>query len=220
MVIVDASIIMHANYHIQKRINPGSGDEYLAKCTVNQIQNIAFKSFPNSSIVLALDSKNNFRKELYSGYKANRAAPPFDRSVIHEVLRDHFECYEIDGYEADDIAYILSRNGGILVSNDDDYKLMLNKQGVYLYKYRLDKLFDYDPKEYLIQRTLKICEGCDTDNVPNIKRQKFGIKLITEFVETFGDQTLENLYEFGFIENYELNEKLVTYDINEYPCPE
>lgn len=69
-------------------------------------------------IVIVTDSKNNIRKNKYEVYKANRGlyddkTKKIQRKAVHlqeELLKDLFErmnipVFEVDGYEADDLAF-------------------------------------------------------------------------------------------------------------------
>ena len=219
-LIVDASIFIYANYHITKKFVDNVDSEQLAYRVIDHIQNIAFKHFPMYSVVLALDSIKCFRRDLYPEYKSNRSQVGIDKNLINDILRSKFMCYQIDGYEADDIAWMLSRNGGILLSNDDDFKLMLTSDNIKLFKYRSNQLITLTRDEWHIERILKICEGCSTDNIPSIKLIRFGRSLVYKIYHQFNELTLDALVDMNYISDYRLNELLVTYDKHIYPCLE
>jgi hypothetical protein len=63
--------------------------------------------FNNDEVVLAFDSRNNFRKQLMPSYKAGRVSNKYvisqNELLLEELPRIGFHCYQFDGYEGDDI---------------------------------------------------------------------------------------------------------------------
>lgn len=222
-VIFDTSIFIHANYHIIcTYVKEEDIDSLkLAQKVAEQIESISFNKFEGHEIVLALDSKSIFRKTIDSNYKANRNnAKNFDKNIIHDYLKDRFNCIEFEGLEADDLVYLFSRkyDKTILVSQDNDYLLMLG-QNRKLYKYRKDEFICLNAKQLLIEKLLKVCDGCNSDNIPKIKLKRFGRKLLEKLVDDdilFADYYLSQLQLDGYISNWETNFELALYDINIY----
>jgi 5'-3' exonuclease len=79
-------------------------------------------------MVIAVTGKDNFRKSLYPGYKANRQGTrkPLCYSDLLQRLRDTFTVIGYEGIEADDVLGILatrvSNRKRIIVSDDKDMR--------------------------------------------------------------------------------------------------
>ena len=84
--------------------------------------------FPSQDdYTLYLSGKNNFRKELYPDYKANRKGPkPPNFAEVSAYVASLPNCVVCDSYEADDGISIAAHRRGfknvIIVSSDKDYK--------------------------------------------------------------------------------------------------
>jgi 5'-3' exonuclease len=83
---------------------------------------------PHSQMLVATTGKKNFRKDLYSGYKANRvdSRKPLCYVSLIERLKDNYNVVEYEGIEADDVLGILatrvSNRKRIIVSDDKDMR--------------------------------------------------------------------------------------------------
>lgn len=72
---------------------------------------------------LCVRGKNNFRKEIFPEYKANRIATPPIVSHLCQYLLDNYKCIEAHGYEADDMVFTLSErigHTGVIACMDKD----------------------------------------------------------------------------------------------------
>ena len=90
-------------------------------------------------VVLCIDAKNYWRKDVFPLYKANRAASqkkdPFDWDALHaafNVVKEEFKAnlpykyVEVDRAEADDVISVLAltmapHRDVVIVSNDNDF---------------------------------------------------------------------------------------------------
>lgn len=90
--------------------------------------------FETTSVIIALSSSTNFRKELCSTYKGNRsgARKPLCFGDLREKTRDTWYTMELQDLEADDILGILAtkptNRNQIIVSDDKDFASVPCKQ--------------------------------------------------------------------------------------------
>ncbi len=222
-IIFDASIFIHANYHIACNYVAASeiDSELLAKKVTSQIENIAFNKFPGRPVVLALDHPgNSFRNKIYEFYKAGRTPKTFDPRIVNDYLSKQFFSLEAPGLEADDLAYLFSLKypGTTMISEDNDYLLMMSP-GTTIYKYRQKKLIEYTSEfDVIIEQLLKLCGGCTSDNVPSIKVARFAEKTLRKLIEP-GDILEEYLIDLearNKISDWKRNYELVMYDEKTY----
>lgn len=104
LLLVDLSALVHANYHALT--NDPNPDATSIK-TVERVRALA-SGMPFVGIACDTPSPS-FRKEIDPNYKANRKAE--DRAPLYHQLRltietlraDGFPCFEVPGFEADDI---------------------------------------------------------------------------------------------------------------------
>ena len=71
------------------------------------------KKCKDVKIALSCDSKDNFRKDVFPGYKENRAdvVKPEFLGDVFQALEDQYECLRYPKLEADDILGIHSSSG-------------------------------------------------------------------------------------------------------------
>lgn len=107
------------------------------------------KSHKDKDILIALDSKNNWRKNFYPEYKSNRkkgrekSEINFDEffevldNVIEELKNFPFKTVKLNYLEADDIASILVQKypekNKILITSDKDWKQLLINSNTKMY---------------------------------------------------------------------------------------
>ena len=138
-------------------------------------------------LVIACDSKNNWRKNYYPQYKANRKKAR-DKSgldwveafriinKIRDELKEHFpyKVIEVEGCEADDIIGTLCKNTQefgqyedvMIVSADKDFLQLQRYKNVRQYSPLLKK--EYREETPLVGLTEKILIGDAGDGVPNV----------------------------------------------------
>jgi predicted nuclease of predicted toxin-antitoxin system len=104
----------------------------------------AADTFSVDGVLIACDSKNNWRKTVYPEYKGNRVPDEYAsrmKTVMHEV-RDFFKtctsvpAISVDGAEADDvIAYAVAHTteNCIILSGDKDFIQLVDGDRVRLY---------------------------------------------------------------------------------------
>ena len=153
------------------------------------------KQFDADEVIVAVDSRNNWRKEVFPFYKAHRKlvrdkddeqgeaeehwfnyAEYFERytDLLEEVKTNlPFKVIEVPTAEADDVAAVLTyseelkENEVILITTDGDYVQLLEAPFTSLYTPIKKKFVDCDdPKNELL---MKIFTGDKGDFVPSIK---------------------------------------------------
>jgi len=217
-LIVDTSIFIHANYFIHGR----SDSMFLADKSWDQIIGIGIRNFPGSEITLSLDSDNIFRRTIDPNYKSSRDKHPFDRNEINEILSRRSRALVQDHLESDDIIYLFTRKypDAVIVSNDNDFRLMLDN-GRTFFKYREKNSITLTDEEVLIERVKKVCEGCTSDDIPNIKLKRFGVAKIKKYlaedhIHKSLPYILENFQQSGHIGPWADNYELANYDVDTY----
>lgn len=200
------------------------------------------KRIQPKEIIIAVDSKNTWRKEYFPYYKARRVfrkqKSPIDWDEFYKLsdklideLRNNFPCkfIKVDRAEADDIMAVLAinlkdHNNVVIATKDKDMKQLLTYNNI--------KIFDLGNKEFIVCddpilfRTMHILKGDDGDDVPNLlsddnvfvcdnKRQKrITQKVINEMLNVGVEQYAKNL---NLLSNFERNYYLVILDLNTIP---
>ena len=163
------------------------------------------KNKPTHFAVIFDSARKNFRNEIYSDYKANRAEAPDDLAPQFEYIRKSVEAFnlpsvELINYEADDLiatyAKKITEAGAkvtVISSDKDLMQLVSNK--VKLYDPMKSKLigekevvekFGVKPTQVIDVQSLA---GDSSDNVPGVPG--IGIKTAAELINKY--KTLENL---------------------------
>lgn len=80
-------------------------------------------------VIVAVGSKNNWRKRIMPEYKANRGKKPLGYAAVLEWIHKDFECKTVDSWEADDVIGVLltaedfeTEFEKVAVSVDKDFK--------------------------------------------------------------------------------------------------
>ncbi len=175
-------------------------------------------------MAVAFDVGKNFRKELYTDYKAGRKETPeelkmqmpYARKILDAMGIKH---YEIEGYEADDIIGTLANRASMdpnfdatIVSSDKDL-LQLITDVVDVKLLKMKDYIRYNPETFFNDwgfKPIRIIDfkalmGDPSDNIPGVKGigEKTAIKLIQEY------DTIENLYDHIDEISGKLKEKLI-----------
>lgn len=146
------------------------------------------EQFKCNEVVLAIDSKNNWRKSIFPWYKSHRKVRRdaddrddswFNWQEYHEHYRKllddlknyfPFKIIEVDGAEADDVVAILTtyiQNPQIVVTVDSDYVQLLQNPLVSIWSpMKKDFIVENEPKKKLIA---KILTGDEGDYIPSVK---------------------------------------------------
>ncbi|MFZ9360093.1 MAG: DNA polymerase I [Candidatus Nanopelagicales bacterium] len=164
----------------------------------------AIKDEKPTHIAIAFDvSRNTFRKELFTEYKANRAKTPDEFKsqlpLIHQVIGAlKIPGLQVEGYEADDIIATLAKQGekndmrvSILTGDRDTFQLV-NKDITVLYARKgvsdiarmtpdaVKEKYELTPEQYPDFAALR---GDPSDNLPSIPSvgEKTAVKWIKEY---------------------------------------
>lgn len=163
-------------------------------------------------LVICVDNKDNWRKEIYPDYKGNRSKKRSESNIDYESfykLQDEildeldqhfpFKVIKVDRCEADDIVGVLAKEYAryektVVISSDKDFKQVL-EYGAKLFD-PIAKVFVSmsadELKEWKIEHILG---GDDADNIPNIKQK-------TKFTDEFK----QHLSECGVYKEIPVNE--------------
>ena len=162
---------------------------------LQSLRHISTKFHSYGDIVLALDSKNNWRKEIYAPYKGHRKKDRDESDVdfdtffklvaeFTDVLQTDFpyKVYQKERAEADDLIGVLAKKYSpfekvVAVSSDKDFKQIL-EYGAELYDPIKKEFIRMSPKELKEWKLIHILCGDEGDGVPHIKRG-------TQFTDTF-----------------------------------
>ncbi|MFZ9802462.1 MAG: DNA polymerase I [Candidatus Nanopelagicales bacterium] len=164
----------------------------------------AIKDEKPTHIAIAFDvSRNTFRKELFTEYKANRAKTPDEFKsqlpLIHKVIGAlKIPGLQVEGFEADDIIATLAKQGekndmrvSILTGDRDTFQLV-NKDITVLYARKgvsdiarmtpdaVKEKYELTPEQYPDFAALR---GDPSDNLPSIPSvgEKTAVKWIKEY---------------------------------------
>jgi len=187
MIIVDINQIMISNLMVQinGRDAPELNEDLVRHMVLNSLRahNKKFRK-EYGQMVIACDSSNVWRKEIFPNYKAgrkaNRAKSEHDWSLIFDIISKvkneiktflPYKVIEVDTVEADDIIAVLTSNKQwaekvLILSGDKDF-IQLHSDNVKQYNPVLNKFVgkDENPTLYLKEHILK---GDRSDGIPNV----------------------------------------------------
>lgn len=186
MILVDYSQIAHSSFFAMiKNVSLTEiNEDFLRHIILNSIRSIRSK-FKNEygQLVIATDSPNSWRKDVFPYYKASRKeareASPYDWSFIHSVfdkvkneLNEYFpyKVLSVARAEADDIIGTLAAEFGdqdkvLVVSADKDFFQLCQYSNVRQYDPIREKWIEGNYSEYLFQHIMK---GDSGDGIPNV----------------------------------------------------
>ena len=163
------------------------------------------KNKPTHFAVIFDSARKNFRNEIYSDYKANRAEAPDDLAPQFEYIRKSVEAFnlpsiELLNYEADDLiatyAKKITEAGAkvtVISSDKDLMQLVSNKVRLFdpmkskvIGEKEVIEKFGVKPDQVIDVQSLA---GDSSDNVPGVPG--IGIKTASELINKY--KTLENL---------------------------
>jgi len=239
VLVYDVSNYLYASYFVSEN-DPNLRTREEKKAfwkfiLVSMILNVRNKYDKPKEVVLAIDSKNTWRKDYFKYYKARRVLKKekddtdWDYfyttadSFIEEIKKHFpFKVVKVDKTEADDIIAVLSDKLAvdkevIIVSRDKDFYQLLRNDNIKIYNPITNQeiVKEENPIEFL---TLHILKGDANDDVPNIfsddnvfvnsdKRQKAITKKITQ--EVLEEGLDKFVIKNGLIDNYNRNRKLI-----------
>jgi hypothetical protein len=196
-VIIDTSLHAMRFLHVAKKEETEEEGFQLFKYYFLSSIFEFIKDFDADELIMAIDSKKNWRKKVFPYYKSKRAIKrkriddedhdwfSFENyyNMLDEFLNDikenfPFKFVEVDFAEADDIAGVLTASeqlagkNKILVTADQDYIQLLQNNYTKLYNpIKKEFVISTDPKRDLLE---KIVLGDSGDDIPSIKdRHKY-----------------------------------------------
>ena len=224
MILLDYSHLMHRLLHVAigltkpKEINgildTNTFKPMMLHMMLNNIKAIKNKFSQFGDIVVCLDSKNYWRRDIYPEYKASRKKSRDESNIdynavfkaVDELTQNLISCFpykviQVDKCEADDIIAVLTMNYSLLedviiISSDKDFKQLLKYPNTTLYNPITNekvKMSADEINQYEIFHTLN---GDDSDNIPNIKAGSIFSKNFKSFLVSKGID-LEDVYEFN-----------------------
>ncbi|ADO99323.1 ribonuclease Rnh [Cyanophage S-RIM44] len=183
MIIIDMNQIMISNLMAQLK-SDRLNEKLVRHMVLNSLRSYEQKYGEKyGEMVLAYDSKQYWRKQVFPYYKQNRKKDRqrsgHDWSSIFEVLnkiRDEIKEYfpykvvEVLGAEADDVISTLCKNKGpkeliLILSGDKDFIQLHKYPGVYQYNPIAKKNMGFDDPHLFIKE--HIIKGDKSDGIPN-----------------------------------------------------
>lgn len=241
MIIIDYSQVCISAFFANFK-NADISVDYFRHLVLNSIRFIKTQFREYGEVVIAVDSGNVWRKQVFPYYKANRSkdkdTSDIDWNLVYQYIaqiRDEIDQYfpykviKVDGAEADDIIGVLINEfGSPIVSSDKHIIISADKDFIQLQKYM--NVTQYDPirekeivgnaKEYLFEHIIR---GDSGDGVPSIRsadavfiekiRQKpITQKWIDELKSKSEDELRVYLTEQGLIQYYDRNKAIIDLD--------
>lgn len=208
LYLIDLSSYVLRAYHAIAELRAPSGEPtHAVHGVVNMIDRLVRERKPELLAVAMDAGRETFRKQLYSGYKANRPpAPPDLKQQIQrceEIVRAYqIPVFKLPGVEADDlIATVVTQSRPlglqvVIVGADKDLMQLVSKD-VVLYDTMRDKVFG--PEEVEDRFGVKISQvrdllalmGDSSDNIPGVP--SVGPKTARDLLLSY--ETLAGVYE-------------------------
>lgn len=223
LILIDGNSIINRAYYAMPYLTSSKG-----VCTGGlhgffKMLTKLIKEEQPTHLACAFDLKApTFRHKKYSEYKAGRKPMPEELAQQIPILKEilglmRIKCFELAGYEADDILGTLSLQcpfPSFIISGDKDVlQLVSDKCTVIHTKKGISEVIRYTPellKEEGIAdpsyvTDLKGLMGDSSDNIKGVAG--IGAKTATNLVSNYG--TLENLYDHIDEQKGKLKEKLI-----------
>tara|TARA_A100001201_G_scaffold22117_1_gene24853 strand:+ start:2990 stop:3841 length:852 start_codon:yes stop_codon:yes gene_type:complete len=236
MILIDYNQMIIANFMMfQKQFEPGKENDMVRHMVLNNIKMIRnrFCEKFGNDMVFCCDNKNNWRRDFFPLYKANRKKAReenkqnIDWKSLFDVIENirieieenlPYKVVTLDGCEADDIIGVICKNYNsepiLIVSSDKDFVQLQKYKNIHQWS-PLTKKFLKDSKPEQQLRAL-ILKGDRSDGVPNILsrddvlveglRQK---PLSKKKLESWINGNPEELFEGEVLRNYKRNETLI-----------
>ena len=209
IVFIDGNSLLNRAYFALPVLNDSQGRNVNAVYGFINLLLKVLKDYTPTKLVVAFDKHgHNFRKDVYSLYKANRKGMPDDLAsqmpILHQLLESlHVKVVEQAGIEADDIigtlskkfaqpCFVVTGDKDLLQLVDDKVTVLLTKKGLTevesvtpdniesLYGLTADQIVDY-----------KALRGDTSDNIPGVVG--IGEKTATALLAQF--KTLKGVYD-------------------------
>ena len=234
MIIMDYNGIAIGNIMINKE-NDEDMIRHMILNTIRMYKTKFQKEY--GDVVIACDGMNNWRKEVFPQYKANRKksrdTSDFDwneafriLNTVREELRENFpyKVIHVDGCEADDIIGALVEQTNefgnhekvMIVSADKDFAQLQRFNNVRQFSPLTKKFIDENHARLTLQE--HIIRGDAGDGVPNVlseddvfieglRQTPVTKKKMTEILNDLDDGEL--LYAASWYRNYQRNQRLI-----------
>ena len=238
MILLDYSQTVIGSFMAVGRGKPVVEEDLLRHTILNSIRMFRNKFTKDyGEMVICCDDKDNWRKEVFPEYKANRRKnrenDPTDWKTLFELLHEMreeltkyfpYKVMHVDTAEADDIIGVLiehcEENPTLILSSDKDFIQLQKYQGVRQWSPLQKKFIVGDPVESLYDKTIR---GDTGDGVPNIlssddtlitegKRQT---PITKKKMELWRGKKPEEFCNEAMLRNYHRNKTLV--DLRETP---
>lgn len=234
MIIMDYNGIAIGNIMINKE----NDEDMIRHMILNTIRMYKVKFQKEyGDVVIACDGMNNWRKEVFPQYKANRRksreTSDFDWNeafrILHSVREELLENFpykviHVDGCEADDIIGTLVENTNefgnhekvMIVSADKDFAQLQKFDNVRQFSPLTKKFIDEDHARLKLQE--HIIRGDASDGVPNVlshddvfieglRQTPVTKKKLTEILDNLGDG--HQPHGASWYRNYQRNQRLI-----------
>ena len=242
MILLDYSQTVIGSFMAVSRGKPVVEEDLLRHTILNSIRMFRNKFAKDyGEMVICCDDKNNWRKEVFPEYKANRRKNRENDitdwktlfELLHEMREDltkyfPYKVMHVDSAEADDIIGVLVAEKHnrfpsppiLILSSDKDFIQLQKYQGVRQWSPLQKKFIVGDPAESLYDKTIR---GDTGDGVPNIlssddtlitegKRQT---PITKKKMELWRGKKPEEFCNEAMLRNYHRNKTLV--DLRETP---
>ena len=238
MILLDYSQTVIGSFMAMGRGKPVVEEDLLRHTILNSIRMFRNKFTKDyGEMVICCDDKDNWRKEIFPEYKANRRKNRENDTtdwktlfeLLHEMREDltkyfPYKVMHVDTAEADDIIGVLvdhcEENPTLILSSDKDFIQLQKYQGVRQWSPLQKKFVVGDPVESLYDKTIR---GDTGDGVPNIlssddtlitegKRQT---PITKKKMELWRGKKPEEFCNEAMLRNYHRNKTLV--DLRETP---
>jgi len=238
MILLDYSQTVIGSFMAVSKGKPVVEEDLLRHTILNSIRMFRNKFTKDyGEMVICCDDKNNWRKEVFPEYKANRRKNRENDitdwktlfELLHEMREDltkyfPYKVMHVDSAEADDIIGVLvdhcEENPTLILSSDKDFIQLQKYQGVRQWSPLQKKFIVGDPAESLYDKTIR---GDTGDGVPNIlssddtlitegKRQT---PVTKKKMELWRGKKPEEFCNEAMLRNYHRNKTMV--DLRETP---
>lgn len=180
ILLIDLNELLFKSLFVYHRMKKLSVNFFLLRTLISYI-----KKFPDREVILAVDGKHNWRKKVYTAYKAQRKELrekldidwekvflSFKSLYMNIASHTRIKVIRVDTLEGDDIIAVLAKQAddAIICSSDKDMEQLTYFDHVQLYSPKSKKIKQVkDPLRILSKH---IDKGDIADNVPKATTQQ------------------------------------------------
>lgn len=201
LYLIDGSGLIFRAYHAMPPLTAPDGTPVGAVLGFSNMLVKLLNDFQARHIAVVFDAaRRNFRYDIYSDYKANRAETPEDLIPQFPLIREATEAFSVpaveqEGFEADDLIAAYARRARdegydvVIVGSDKDlYQLI--REGVTIYDpmkssfvgpEEVFEKFGVPPEKVIDVQSLA---GDSTDNIPGVPG--IGVKTAAQLIGEYG----------------------------------